>query len=232
MKGEIIVNHVHLETPLSINEQSPQLLIIENPAEFYSVICDLNNQFEGVTGSFAFSRDGQALSPEKSGTMVTNIFNLDLNDKKILNLLYKRLESIALSENVSLFNELNAKTISFIAELSYNVPFALDYEELQPIDYFKAASVSLEKAYESLEEKIVCYINALIELKKCEFFVFVNLKSVLNDEKLALIYSHCQKEQVGLLLLESSKARPLINNERAIIITDDLCEIVENHNLL
>ncbi len=229
MKGEITVNHVHLETPLVINEQITQLLIVENPAEFYNVVCDLNNQLEGESGTFVFLREGQPILPSACGAMVTNIFNFDLNDKKILNQLYKKMEGIALGDCVSAFNELNAKTFAFITEISYQIPFSLDYNELQPSDYFKSAGVKLEKNYDSLEEKIVCYINALIELKKCEFFIFVNLKSVLNDEKLALIYSHCQKEQVGLLLVESCKQRPLKNNERAVIITEDLCEIVENY---
>ena len=87
----------------------------------------------------------------------------------------------------------------------------------------------MEKTYDSLEEKIICYVNALIELKKCEFFVFVNLKSVIDDEKLLSIYNHCESEKVGLLLIESSKLRPLLPCERAVIITDDLCEILENY---
>ncbi|MBQ3502162.1 MAG: hypothetical protein IJA72_00660, partial [Clostridia bacterium] len=62
------------------------------------------------------------------------------------------------------------------------------------------------------------------------FFVFVNLKSVLNDEKLLKIYVHCRLEQVGLVLIEScKKERPLLPCEKAIIITEDLCEILENY---
>ena len=72
-------------------------------------------------------------------------------------------------------------------------------------------------------------INALIELKQCEFFVFVNLKSVLSDEKLGQIYAHCRAEQVGLLLMEDGKRRPLLPCEKAVIITEDLCEILENY---
>ena len=89
--------------------------------------------------------------------------------------------------------------------------------------------MKFEKNYDSLEEKIICYINVLIELKKCDFFVFVNLKSVLSDEKLLQVYAHCRREQVGLLLIESGKQRPLLPNERAVIITEDLCEILENY---
>ena len=36
-------------------------------------------------------------------------------------------------------------------------------------------------------------------------------------------------EQVGLLLLESEKRRNLLSCEKAIIITEDLCEILENY---
>ena len=60
--------------------------------------------------------------------------------------------------------------------------------------------------------------------------MFVNLKSVLSDEKLLLLYEHCRREQVGLLLIESGKRRPLISGEKAVIITEDLCEILENYN--
>lgn len=48
--------------------------------------------------------------------------------------------------------------------------------------------------------------------------------------QLQAIYSHCQSEQVGLLLVESSKIRPLLLCEKAVIITDDLCEILEKYN--
>ena len=143
----------------------------------------------------------------------------------------KRLEGVAFGEKIALFNELSAKTMEFLGELAFFVPFSLDYSEPQPIDYIKAAGVKLEKSYDTLEEKIVCYLNTLIELKKCEFFVFVNLKSVLTDEKLLQIYAHCQREQVGLLLIENS-TRPLLPEERAIIITEDLCEILENYKQL
>ena len=114
--------------------------------------------------------------------------------------------------------------------MAYTVSFLVDYNELQPVDFLKLASVKFAKTYESLEEKIICYINALIELKNCDFFVFVNLKSVLSDEKLLKIYEHCRLEQVGVFLIESEKKeRPLLSCEKAIIITEDLCEILENY---
>ena len=230
MKNEIVLTHIHLETPIVISEDSVKLLIVENPSEFYKMVCDLNSQFDGEEGDFVFSANCQIIPARKCGAIISNLFNFELNDKKILNLLYKKLESVALGEKVSLFNELVSNTMRFIGEVAYSVPFLLDYDEFQPADYFKQSGVKFAKTYDSLEEKIICYVNALIELKCCDFFVFVNLKSVLNDEKLLKIYKHCQAEQVGLLLIESQKGnRGLLPCEKAVVITEDLCEIVENY---
>ena len=55
---------------------------------------------------------------------------------------------------------------------------------------------------------------------------------MLSDEKLLQVYAHCQREQVGLLLIENAKHRPLLSIERAVIITEDLCEILENYKEL
>lgn len=229
MKKEIQVAHVHLETQITLSDDCVQLLIVENPAEFYNMVSDLDGQFDGQEGAFVFSIDGQIMSANKYGAILSDLFHFDLNDKKLLTLLYKRLEGVAFGDKLICFNELTAKTVEFLEEIAFTTPFALEYDEPQPSDYMKASGLKFAKVYDTLEEKIVCYINALIELKQCEFFVFVNLKSVLSDEKLQQIYAHCRAEQVGLLLIEDSKRRKLLPCEKAVIVTEDLCEILENY---
>lgn len=230
MNTEIQIAHVHLETPLILSDEFVQVLVVENPEEFYAMVFDLNRQFDGEQGAFVFSRNGQTVDVCKNGTIISDLFHFDLNDKKIITALYKRLEQVALGEKIILFNELTSKTMAFISELAFEIPFAIEYGEPQPSDYFKISGLKFEKNYENLEEKIICYINALIELKGCDFFIFVNLKSVLNDERLLRLYEHCNREQVGVLLIESRKQRPLLPMEKAIIITEDLCEILENYD--
>ena len=84
MKEEIKLVHVHIETPLLINENFPQLLIVENPAEFYRFVSDLDRQMEGLEGEFVFSCNGNIIFAEKYGSMVCDPFHFELNDKKIL----------------------------------------------------------------------------------------------------------------------------------------------------
>ena len=193
MKKEVQIAHVHLETQLTIMDEYVSLLIVESPNEFYNMVSDLDGQFDGKDGAFVCSIDGQIVPIAKYGAMVSDLFHFDLNDKKLLTLLYKRLEGVAFGDKLVQFNALTAKTVEFLEEIAFTTPFALEYDEPQPSDYLKASGLKFAKVYDTFEEKLVCYINALIELKGCEFFVFVNLKSVLSDEKLQQIYAPGQR---------------------------------------
>lgn len=229
MKSPIRVAHVHLETALEITEERVQVLVVENPKTFYEMVVDMEARMNGEEGAFAFSVDGKSIEPRTCGECISDVFHFDLNEKRVLNALYKRLEQTAFGHDLSHFNELTSKTVAFLEEIASQTSFVLEYDEPQPVDYFKAAGVKFAKTYDSLEEKLICYINALVELLKCEFFVFVNLKSVFDDEQLSRLYEHCRLEQVGLLLLESGKMRPFLPEEKAVIITEDLCEILAGY---
>lgn len=230
MKSEIKVVNVHIETPLIISENVVRLLIVENASEYYNTVKELINITDGGSGNFVFYRDGVEIAADKTGCMVADLYSFGANDKKVLSLLYKKLaESVYNEYNFTAFNELNSKLLSFADKLTYNYPFELDYSEIQANDFFKVIGLKFAEEYGSLLEKLICYINIMTELKDVEFFVFVNLKSVLSDENLQELYKHCRLEKIGLLLVESAKIRPLAQNESAVIITEDLCEILENY---
>lgn len=223
--------HPHLETQILLTDEYVNLLIIENPQEFYSDITELLEEFNGEEGNFVFSKNDKEVTFSSVGEMVINIFELDINGKKPLNLLYKFVEKqVYERENFVLYNKANIAVTELLNEVFSELPFQLSYNEIQPSDILKGAGVKFEKVYENLIEKIICYINAMVVLRKPEFFVFVNLKSVLGDDDLKILYNHCRKEKVCLLLIENAKCRNILSEERAVIITDDLCEIVENYS--
>ena len=227
----IDIASVRLETVVSLTPQTPQVIISESPSRFYSMVSALNAQVGGDEGEFVFSEDGMDISPEKSGEIITDLFNFDLNDKKIINLLYKKIEkNFNFGKHIVKFNELNSLAENFLGDLFFDLPFSLTFEEAGVVDYLKLFSVKIEKSYESFLEKIVCYINVLVELKGCRFVIFVNLKSFLSDDDLRMLYSHCRNEKISVLLVESSVIRPVLPEEKAVIITEDLCELLVNYD--
>ncbi len=225
----ITLAHPNLERKIIFDDQHPTLLICENPHEYYNFVTDLLTEFQGGLSQFSFWDGLDSVRGDKVGELLLNNFSFDLAEKKIVGLVCKKLRRNYLDDTfMAEFNEINCKLAAFLSDLCQTVDFSLDFEELTIDDLFKCCSVRPAAVYHSLLEKIVCYINLLTELKGSFCYVFVGLRDVLSDEDLCQLYNHCRLMKVGLLLLESNHRRPLIDDERAIVITDDLCEIHEN----
>ena len=221
------VSTVKIETPIELSPDSPIVITYENPREFYNTVSDFINAFNGEKSQFSFWEEVESQDPAKCGEMLCDLFSFEFADKKIVNLLYKTLQKNYLDgEFLVQFSAINTEIAMFLEKLCATVDFSLDYDELSLENLLKSCAVKPSKTYDSLIEKIICYINIFVSLKNISFFVFVGLKSVLTDEELLSLYKHCELQQVSLLLIESSK-KPKLPCERTIIITDDLCEWTE-----
>lgn len=230
MEECVSLYHVAIETPLVLAPEHVQLLIVEDPHEFYRFVHALDEQIGGGEGEFCFLRENKPVSPEAEGCIVCDPFHFELNDKKVVNLLLKRLaEQCRHGGFQEQLSQIDGDVSKLFFELFSSFPFALTFDEMSVDTLLKNANVRFERTFDSLLEKTVCYINAMVSLKHCRFFVFVNLKGVLSDEDLRSLYHHCALEKISLLLLENSRCRPLLREEKAVIITEDLCEILENY---
>ncbi len=223
------ISCVYFETPIILEDDRPFVLCIENPHEYYKMIRELTLALGGEQSEFTFWENGVQVRADKSGEILTDLFTFELTDKKITTLLYKHLQQSIMSGSFLLrYQEVSAEVERFLSELCAAENFALDYESVSAEAILKGCSVKPAQDYDSLLEKIICYLNLFAQLKGISFFVFVGLKSVLTDDELKLLYRHCSLHKISLLLMENGKKRSLLANERAIILTNDLCELVEN----
>lgn len=58
--------------------------------------------------------------------------------------------------------------------------------------------------------------------------MLIGIKDVLSESEISELYKHCALNKVALFLLERGRGEKTLDSERKIIITEDLCEIVEN----
>lgn len=227
----ITVANPYIQTKIEILPESPMFLIVENPREYFKTVCQLKSAMCGEESEFTFWDGVTQLQPTKIGEMLTDIFSFEFTDRKIISLLYKKLQNNYLEGEFILgLNSINAQVGIFLQSLFQTVDFSLDYSDLMLEDLLKSCGVKPSKTYSSFLEKLICYINIFIELKNIKFFIFIGLREVLTDEELKQLYYHCDLQKIGLFLVESYKKQYLMPCERAIIITEDLCEIAENLN--
>lgn len=225
----IAFSHPDLETKLVLSDSRPTLLIVENPRQYYKIVTDLMDAFDGKTSDFT-CWDGQLrVRCDKVGQLLTNAFSFDLADKRMVSLLHKTLQTnYQRGSFIVELNNIARQVDAFLSDLSATVDFAIESNDLVLEDLLKVCGVKPAKTYQSFLEKIVCYVNMFVELNGSFVFAFVGLKDVLDDDDLQKLYDHCKLSKVCLLLLESCKKRLLLSDEQAVIITDDLCEILEN----
>lgn len=225
----ITLAHKHFETEMELKDDSPLVIFAEEPRENFSFVQNMISLAEGRESEFSIWKGADRLDAEEKIALLRDFFEMDFSDKKILNLLYKRIRGAFFDGAFMLsLNEINAEIGRLFEALFAEVDFSLDYSDLELDALLKACGVKPSVQYENLLEAIVCYIDLFVRLKNVEVFVLVGAKQVLTDEDLASLYYHCELAKVKLLLLEHYKTRPLLHNERAITITEDLCEIVEN----
>lgn len=224
-----MITSPRVETKILLDENSPLVLNVENPHEYYRTVNQLIAAFDGEPSDFSFWKEDAQVSADKVGEILIDVFSFALTDKRIITLLYKKLQR-NFSEGVLAlsFQEVRAAAEKFLFELCATENFAMDFEEISLDALLKACAVKPAQNYETLLEKIVCYLNIFVELKGVSCFVFVGLKGVLSDEDLHMLYEHCRLQKISLLLLEGGGIRQPLQEERAIIITEDLCEIVQN----
>lgn len=225
----IKISHKNIETPIELKEGSPLILSVENQREFYKFVSDLNRAFSEDESEFSFWVDGERFLPDKRGEIVLSPFYFDATDKKIVNLLHKKLQNNFCDGSFIVdFNAINASLELFLDNLCSTVDFAVEYNALTIEDVFKSCGIKPAKTYDSLLEKLVCYVNILIELKSLSFIVLTGFKNVLTVDELQAFYKHCELKKVLVLLAEGKVFDEKFPIERRITITEDLCEICDS----
>ena len=123
----IRISNKNLETPIFLESASPFVLSVENSREYYKFANDLKNAFSGEESEFSFWNGDQGFSPDKRGDIILSPFYFDVSDRKIINLLYKKLQSnFNDGAFITEFNTINARIENFLFDLCATICSVFD----------------------------------------------------------------------------------------------------------
>ena len=215
------------EKPIELTECRINILVIENPKALVGIIDDILKQTRGENGELIMSDNGEILDMSKELDFVANIFDMNINDRKILNKVYGKLNDIAYSSDYylntnSTLTDLSKYIQSITDELSYPIYYNVDTNISGRI---KALNVKLAEEYDSLLEQVINYITVVKEFCSVSCFVFLNLRSYLTKEELEEFYKHLFYNKINVLLIENYQRERICDCEVFRIIDEDLCEI-------
>lgn len=222
--------HPILEQHIKFEENIVNIICVENPKYLVKMILDIQSQVQGFDmGEFVLS-ENKLIDFKNNVELITDIFNLDFNSKKLTNKIHQILAENAVDEEFYLKSaEITSQIREYINELILDSSYDLTYnDKLDPPAIIKMAGIKAsEEEQQSILERILKYVELNQELLGTKLFVFVNLKSFLDQEDLKDFYREILYRKINILLLENCYKYDIIELEieRYFILDKDLCEI-------
>lgn len=214
-----------IESVINFNKGTFPSLVIENPCLFYRFINELHCQSCGEDGSVVLSIDEKPIPVSGNLDLISDFFPFEINRKTLLNKILSKMEKQAMSQE---FYERSQQILGNIEKLIYDLAFQndleLEPERLSMSSLLKSTGIILKENYPDLAEKILVYMDLMSENGLASIFVFVNLRSFLDDTAIELFTESCCRKEHNILLVDNKVYKKLSREER-LLIDNDLCEI-------
>lgn len=226
----MIMSIIGFENEIEFKENSVNVLEIVDKKLFSNFINNINEQCNEAINddnSVVLFDENERVQISKNIYLMTDLFNIDLNEKKIINKFYNLIaENIRNNQDNQLENLIiNFKNylINEINELPFE--FTMD-DELEISDLLKIFKVKIDvSCYCTIMEKIEFIINVLSTLKIANILVIPNLKTYLNEEELVELYKYSVYNNINLLVVENSTSEKKLKYEVKNIIDENFDEI-------
>lgn len=208
-------------------EGKVNVVVIENISEFRHLLEEILLQINGNDGRFVLSNNEEILKISNNIQCIIDPFSMELNSKKILDKIYTLCKREILDTELFIQQEqLFSNIMMFIEKVIEKIDYSLCYsDEIDIKSLLKLVNLKLQNEHCGFLEKIVDFIKINHTLLGNKIFIFINLRSFLNEKELELLYKTACYEKIFLVLVETHDFDNKLVNENKYIIDKDCCEI-------
>jgi CRISPR-associated protein, csn2 family len=220
--------HKDITNPIVIDENKINILVLENKNFFINKINELINQINGDYGDYIlFDLNNEELSISKNCDILTDLFCLDFDSKKIKSAIFNELKNISNSEVFYIkIRELEKNIRDLILEIMYESDFELELEEnFDAAKFLKIYDISISKNYNTLIEKFITYIDVLTDVLKIKVIFCVNLLNLFDEIDRIETYKYLLLKKKKVVFIENYYESYNLEYEEKYIIDKDMCEI-------
>ena len=202
----------------------PGELCLEDPDEYRNIVADLTAQEMGEEGTLVFSREGEICSLAKDGLLIRDLWTVDVNHKKLLSGVMKRLASIVQDEYYPEAIDIFRRIGELLEQLSQDSMLPLEWDipaDSQPI--MKAFGLRLENAEDPFE-RLVDYVRLCREYLHIHFVILIGVRDFLSENAWASLCRDLSAAGVAVLFIEPCSRTRSVGCSR-LIIDRDHCEL-------
>lgn len=229
----MILNYENLENNIEISTEYISVVEVENKALFLSLVAALYNG-DGYNEKRPFTLyekdNDKIIKNSNSFCFITDLLNIDLNNRKIIKSVLERLTARCLDDEI-LYQKINNANITIytaVCELlnEYNVDFSIS-SEWDTAKYLKAFNFRVDEyETEDILNKLFQYVSICSEFVKSAIICIINLKSYLKESEIKEFYKFVLYNKVQVLLFESNVDNRTFSKERKLIIDSEFDEFI------
>lgn len=214
-----------LKNVIDVNTEMITGLVIENPEFMYKMLQEFRKATEGLDSDIVVSDNETPIPAQKTIAYITDFVDFTLNQKTLISKIMSELDKKSKNELYYEKSERLLETIEmYIESIAGDLPCEIICEKLNMLAVIKAAGIEIIDDYDTLEERILAYMDLSREYEGKRFFVFVNLRSVVSYATLQLMMATAITRDYRVLLIDNMDYKKL-SCESRIIIDNDLCVI-------
>ena len=210
-----------IENIIEVNTEYVRCIEIENKNYFYRVVSLLNNFDNGEE-----LQDKIDFIDKINFKLITDYFNMNLNDKKTLNDVIKCVKENIDETNYDKLLKNYQHLYNLFSSSLDNIDLPIYIEEDVNIDnIIKLMNIKIKKE-DNILKNLFIFIEIIKELQNYNLLVLVNLKKYITKEELNEFYKYAIYNKVALLLIDNISYGIAQKYEKKLIIDDNLEEYI------
>ena len=203
-------------------------IVFENKKYYRESILELIRQHKGYEGNFILSNNNKEVSFDKNSYFISDLFNIDINNKKIITKVYGELLRNAL-DNIAEYNKIISYIREYFETLVFNNNLDLEYnDEIEANSLLKLGDFKIQIGESNYLEKLIKFLKVLVELCNIKVIFIVGLYRVFSVEEVGKIYKEVCLNKINIINIESeyqSIKKSDYYKEILYIFDQDNCEI-------
>lgn len=201
-------------------------LVIENIELFRIIVEDINKERLKELNDFKLYNDNyEEIDINKNIILINNLILLDLNERVILNSLYKEVKEEIMVNYYKEFDILEKDINEFIKNAIFNNNYNLTYDcSLNIEDLLKISSLKFNQE-DNIVDKFLSYLDLVKEYLKIKTIILINSRNYFTDEEYKNLFEEIKRKDISLLFIENYNNRVSFSAEKLYIIDSNLCEL-------
>lgn len=203
-------------------------IIFENKKYYRENILELIKQHKGNEGSFILTNNNKEVSFDKNSYFISDLFNIDMNNKKIITKIYGELLKIV-TDDIAEYNKITSNIREYFETLVFNNNLDLEYnDEIEANALLKLGDFKIQFEESNYLEKLIKFLKVLVELCNIKVIFIVGLYRVFSVKEVEKIYKEVCLNKINIINIESEQQnikKGDCYNEIVYIFDEDNCEI-------